>query len=188
MTPSGDTECEAFIGGATLKQTIAKPTEADVLAYEDYIKTKEDTEGYEYIQESLDRKYRQLLKLYQSKCEHVPSYGWYYVVFKPFNKTYEKYEDFYNNKQYEATRKSIYKYCKPRVVMGMLEQRATKTHTHFLVQTQTELTNIHDKNTNKHRIYCVRVEEPLEVVPYLIKESGLRPVYEYTDYAVSTAK
>ncbi len=107
-------------------------------------------------------------------------YKWFYLTFKPFNSTYEKYNDFYQTKGFDHCRKKL---GKVGAYIITREIRARKTHINILCVTTRDLSKeLHEKKTNKYFIYCQESISRHDTLHYILKESKERYFKEYKDY------
>lgn len=107
-------------------------------------------------------------------------YKWYYIVFKPFNKTYSKDPAWYQYKSMDYCRKF---FRLPRVLIQVKEEIAAKTHVHALVCTDQKM--IDGYNMTKYKLSVSELSDigdRIRTLDYLIKESLNRQFIIYKDY------
>lgn len=107
-------------------------------------------------------------------------YYWYFLVWKPFDKTYNAHFDWYQFKGLEACRKMIKDYS---VLLLTRETLATKTHVNALVCTKSPLE--HGKSTHKYKLHVKKLDtlhDRQRVLDYISKEGSLREYKLYLDY------
>lgn len=114
----------------------------------------------------------------------------YFLVFKPFNKTYKDNISFYNKKALDAIRKNfnntgVYDYFISR------EINATKTHFNALLYSKQDMVSMYDgKNRlNRFRVRCTKIPklDRFRVMNYITKEARLRPFLHYIDFLLGVA-
>lgn len=106
---------------------------------------------------------------------------WYYVVFKPFNKTYTKMLDWYTIKGLDSCRKY---FKKPEVYILTREIDAEKIHINALVCTRTPPVDGSVYN-NKYKLHVSELStlgDRMRVLTYVTKEFYNRSFYQYLDY------
>lgn len=108
-------------------------------------------------------------------------YRWFFLTFKPFNKTYSKYHDFYQKKGLDHCRLYIRKHVKSYIMTKEID--ATKTHINALVVSDKDLLSLlHEDKTNKYFIFCEECIDRHNTLKYIIKESHTRYFYKFKDY------
>lgn len=126
---------------------------------------------------------KHIRRLYETHLRDSWSDGsrWYLQVYKPFDKAYAKDVDWYLYKGLDAVRRKL---PTESIFLITREVRAEKCHINVLISTEVDLTKMHDKCTNKYKIYSQRCEDPLSSFHYIVKESRLRPFKKYLDYYI----
>lgn len=112
---------------------------------------------------------------YEGPCK------WYLVVFKPFNKSYAKWGDWYTYKGLDSCRKY---FKRPRAYILTREIKAEKVHINALVC--TERPPVHQAvYNNKYKLHVSELSQLGDrhrVLTYITKESRVRPFNLYLDY------
>lgn len=113
-------------------------------------------------------------------------HAWYFLVYKPFNRSYEKDPDWYKNKSMDYVRKHV---KRQSVVMLTRELLASKTHINVLACSENDLELLNGKVTanNKYKIHVERLTGPAarhRVYQYIFKESRVRDFEKYRDYNI----
>lgn len=111
------------------------------------------------------------------------SKGWYFLTFKPFNKTYEEDPSWYNEKLI----RKVYDRFRPMAKLMWLtrETEATKTHVNLLIYTDKDISKYNDSIFfNKAKVFCVGIvaQDRFNIFNYIFKESKNRWFYYHTDY------
>lgn len=109
---------------------------------------------------------------------------WYFLTFKPFDKGYAKDTAWYQKKGIDHCRDKIGKAGKAHAYYLTRETKATKTHINALVLSESDLSKLHEKKTNKYFIYCEAVNDRFKVFDYIFKESRERYFNQYIDFAI----
>lgn len=134
------------------------------------------------------------------KRSHEKPIKTFYLVFKPFNKLYDK-----SFNAIDHVRKRIGLNHKYESLIITREINATKVHYNVLVFTKDDMMDLHDRQTNKYKIYCQEVnadalrytasgidvsgkhtyrEQVEAVYDYIFKESHVRKFIWKLDYFV----
>lgn len=110
-------------------------------------------------------------------------FRWYFLTFKPFDKPYEKDPVFYHKKGLEHCRKKV---GKTEAYFYTREIKASKVHINALVLSSSDLSILHEKQTNKYFIYSVQIPnmDRFKVFDYIFKESRERYFNKYIDFAI----
>lgn len=106
---------------------------------------------------------------------------WYLVVFKPFNKTYSKWLEWYTFKGLDNCRKY---FKRPTAYIMTREIEAQKVHINALVCTSTPPVDGVVYN-NKYKVYVSELStlgDRRRVLAYITKEFRNRPYNLYLDY------
>jgi len=131
---------------------------------------KRRLEPYHQIGQFVERTYEDPLK-------------WYFVVFKPFDRAYERDPHYF---MYKGLSKCRDAFKRPEAILLTKEQQSNKVHINALVCTRQEVQTLHDKSyCNKYKIYvdsCDTLAERLRVRSYIMKESKNRTFEKYLDY------
>lgn len=107
-------------------------------------------------------------------------YKWYFMVFKPFDKSYERDYDFYQSTaSFDHIKKKL---GAVSFYLFTREIFAAKTHVNVLVCSKRDLSSLHDKKTNKFWIFSKPAKERRDVFEYIIKESKIRRFKPKLDY------
>lgn len=117
-----------------------------------------------------------------SKRSYESPFRWYFVIFKPFNKSYSKDRDWFMHKSLDSTRKY---FKKPRVLIGTKEIEAAKVHVNWLVCTDQKL--VDGRNTSRHKLKVIElgdIGDRRRILDYILKEASLRQFQEYKDYII----
>jgi len=105
---------------------------------------------------------------------------WYFIVFAPFNKNYEKDIKFYLNNGLDHVRKKL---GKVKCLIMTREISAKKVHINVLCCTSRALDQeLKDQKTNKYSIYCKKAIDRRKALVYILKEARTRYFHEYIDY------
>lgn len=108
----------------------------------------------------------------------------YFMVFKPFNKTYLKDPDWYRIKGLDAIRKSI----NPNAYFITREIKATKVHINMLCYDTRDLSKLDGRNRlNKYRVHVTQLKDKGDrerVLNYITKEAREREYIKYSDYLI----
>lgn len=141
-------------------------------------------------QRSESMKQLQLVQLYRPLIDrsYEAPYNWYYLVFKPFNNTYDI------NKYAVCLSKCVDYLRKSKHIAVTISSReilAAKIHTNHLVCSNEDLYDLlHGKNIStrglkyKIAVECVEgMEHRINVLHYIFKEANLRDFKIYTDHA-----
>lgn len=110
-------------------------------------------------------------------------FKWYFLTFKPFDKPYMKDPLFYQKKGIEHCRKkvgTVQAYFYTREII------AEKVHINALILSKTDISKLHEKQTNKYYIYCQTIPniDRFKVFDYIFKESRERYFNKYIDFAI----
>lgn len=114
------------------------------------------------------------------KQTYEAPFSWYFVVFAPFNRPYDKDPAWYQFKGMDAARKY---FKRPIVIIMTKEVLAAKTHVNALVCTDQKLCS--GKNTGKYKLNIMQLAslgDRLRVLTYILKESDERQFLQYQDY------
>lgn len=110
-------------------------------------------------------------------------YKWYYVVFKPYNSSYEKDPDWYKVKGLGSCRRS---FKTPKAIIMTREIVASKVHINVLVCTSSDVILRHEKDyNNKYKLHVsllLTQADRQNVLTYLWKEALNREFVRYLDY------
>lgn len=105
---------------------------------------------------------------------------WYFIVFAPFNKNYEKDIKFYATKGFDHCRKKI---GKVKCMIMTREIQAKKIHINMLCCTTRALDQeLKNLKTNRYSIYCRPAIDRRKALVYILKEARTRYFHEYIDY------
>ncbi len=108
----------------------------------------------------------------------------YFLVFKPFNKSYLKDPDWYRIKGIDAIRKSI----NSSAYFITREIKAAKVHINMLCYDTRDLSKLDGKNRlNRYRVFSTKINSKTErdkVLNYITKESTDRQFTKYLDYLI----
>lgn len=109
----------------------------------------------------------------------------YFLVFKPFNKTYKNNISYYSNKAIDAIRKNFNRVgCNDYFITR--EILAAKIHVNALCYSKEDMVSMYDgKNRlNKFRVSCKMIPklDRFRVLNYITKEHKVRPYMEYNDF------
>lgn len=111
---------------------------------------------------------------------------WYFVVFKPFNRAYDKNPDWFAIKGLDHCRKM---FKSPAAYILTREVNAEKIHINALVCTKENVCLRHDKSyCNKYKIHVNEMTSVCDrhrVLAYITKENTSRPYVNYLDYLIS---
>lgn len=111
-------------------------------------------------------------------------YKWYYIVWKPFNRSYDKDAQWYQTKGLDKCRRQISN--KANAYLITREIVAKKTHIHGLICSSQDLDLLHQKNCySKYKMHVSSVLSQADrhrVTDYLLKESKNRSFKKYVDY------
>lgn len=114
----------------------------------------------------------------------------YFLVFKPFNKTYKDNFSYYNNKALDAIRKNINNNGTSDYFISR-EIKSKKVHYNALCYSKEDFVQLYDKKNrlNKFRVHCKRIpkRDRWRVMSYITKESRVRPFIQYRDYNTRVA-
>lgn len=109
--------------------------------------------------------------------------NWYLVVFKPYDKAYEKDKDWFAVKGLDSCRK-LFK--KPEAYILTREVNASKIHVNAIVATKIDMSYKHDKTyCNRYKIHVSQlrhVSDRISALDYITKESKDRTFVKYLDY------
>lgn len=109
---------------------------------------------------------------------------WYYVVFKPYNKPYEKDPDWYWNYAVDKAKRWGFRNSKTFIVTR--ERDAAKVHANVLIHSHQDLLRYQDKSVyNKYRLHVSLLEgkaDRLNVLNYITKEAKVYSFKLYQDY------
>lgn len=108
---------------------------------------------------------------------------WFFVVFKPYNRAYNKDPAYFRIKGLSKCRDA---FIKPEAILLTREMEAEKVHINALVATTADPSYLHEKSyCNKYKVYvdevCTR-SSLLRVKDYILKESKHRTFEKYLDY------
>lgn len=107
-------------------------------------------------------------------------HNWYFIVFAPFNKNYERDIKFYQYKGLDHVRKKI---GRVKCMIMTREINAKKVHINALVCTTRNLQDeLKEMKTNKYSIYCKKAIDRRKALVYMLKEARTRYFHEYIDY------
>lgn len=107
-------------------------------------------------------------------------YLWYYVVFKPYNRTYSRDPEWYQHKAMDYCRRF---FSRPKILIQVKEQDATKTHVHALVCTDQKLIDGCSMTRYKLSVSLLHdIGDRIRTLDYLVKESLKRQFIIYRDY------
>lgn len=113
------------------------------------------------------------------------NHTYYYLTFKPFNESYEKFFDWYQNRMVD----NIFKRYKKNSTYLFItkETQAAKIHCNLLIETKNDLLKELDKNIfNKVKIHVQKVKHGYHnrraIVNYMTKEAKERPFEYYKDF------
>lgn len=110
-------------------------------------------------------------------------FKWYFVVFKPFNRAYERDPAYFKHKGLSKCR-DLFK--RPEAILLTKETQATKVHVNALVCTSQDLLSKHQSAyCNKYKLHVSKLEQPTDrhrVLDYITKESLSRTFELYRDY------
>lgn len=109
---------------------------------------------------------------------------WYYLVFKPFDDSYNQRASWFESSKWlDWVRK---RFLTERTVILTVEKYAKKHHVNAIVFSYRDLMYNHDKSVaNKCKIHCQEVVNMLTlptVRDYIFKEAQLRMFHLYHDY------
>lgn len=111
---------------------------------------------------------------------------WYFVVWKPFNRAYEKDPDFFRVKGLDKCRQM---FKKPNAYVVTRETESTKVHINAVVATSQPLDAKHETSyCNKYKVHVQRLStlgDRLDVLSYITKENRDRSFTKYLDYLIS---
>lgn len=114
---------------------------------------------------------------------------WYYLVFKPFTRAYERNKDFFIVKAINTAKRAI---KGAQVAIFTRETQSAKVHVNAIVATQQPLLELHESCfRNKYKIYCQKLHtlsDRERVLNYSLKESKQRTFYKYLDYSIYSRK
>lgn len=123
--------------------------------------------------------YQQVARSYDEK--------WYFVVFKPFDRSYLKDPHWYQVKGLERCRKSLRQPLKAYVMTREID--ANKTHINALVCSGFDYMSIDGSVlANKYKLHVQLLPSPADrhnVLRYIQKESAKRSFVKYLDYITS---
>lgn len=130
---------------------------------------------------------KELINLYQHFIKRsYEGLKWYYVVFKPFNDSYElpKYGDCINRVSDHIRQKFKCSLC-----ILSRETLSRKIHLNALVVANQEFADKHGSNVQcrglKYKLHVQQLgdmQDRLNVLAYMFKEADERPFYLYTDH------
>lgn len=108
---------------------------------------------------------------------------WYLVIFKPYNRPYERDPDFFKVKGLDKCRKL---FRKPQAYVVTREVEAEKVHVNAIVATAQQLENLHDQSyCSKYKLH-VQILHSLgdrrRALAYITKEHKMRTFTKYLDY------
>lgn len=107
---------------------------------------------------------------------------WYFLVFAPFNKAYQKnFTWFHDTNGLAACRKKIYKDSEAYFITK--EINANKTHINALVLTTARLDLLNEKNMlSKYKIWAAECIDAPQSLSYITKEFKSREPILFKDY------
>lgn len=108
-------------------------------------------------------------------------YKWYLVVFKPYDKQYDKHFEWYQTKAMEYIRRL---YSKIGDIVISKEIMAKKTHFNMIIVT---CECVDDSETPNHKFKLnvnelEQMNDRLAALVYILKEAKLRPFVKFVDY------
>lgn len=108
---------------------------------------------------------------------------WYFVVYKPYNRAYEKQPDWFQARGIDRVRKSLQS---PAYILTR-ELLAEKTHINALFV--SEFPPKHESDLcNKYKLHVSELKDigdRQRVLSYITKEAKDRPYVKYQDYIIS---
>lgn len=109
---------------------------------------------------------------------------WYYIVFAPYDKAYDKDSEWFSNYAVDKARK--WASTKSKAFYVTKEVEATKVHANLLICSASDLMKYHGKSAyNKYRMnvneLCT-LGDRQRVLAYILKESENRSFKLYQDY------
>lgn len=108
---------------------------------------------------------------------------WYFIVWKPYDRAYEKDPDWFAVKGINSCRRKL---IKPECFILTREILATKIHINGLVATDRPMMSFHEKdhcNRYKMSVYpLLTLADRQRVLDYVSKESKKRTFTQYLDY------
>lgn len=106
---------------------------------------------------------------------------WYFVVFKPFNKSYNKCPDWYAIKGIDSCRKY---FKRPSAYILTRETEAEKVHINALVCSENppEEGAVYNNKYKLHVDILPTLGDRLRVLTYILKEFPNRTFSQYLDY------
>lgn len=135
---------------------------------------------WHHLSDSLGQKMGAIIK----RSYERPIY-WYLVVFKPYNKAYEKDIDWFKVKGIDKCRK-LFK--RPSCYLLTREILSQKVHVNAIVATSQDLIVQHDQSyCNKYKLHVQmlhNLSDRLFALTYVTKEREQRSFVNYLDYII----
>lgn len=118
-----------------------------------------------------------------------PPTRWHFLVFKPFNKAYDKNTEWYTKKGLDYVRRLI---SDSHILFITKETMSAKEHINVMVACN-DLKEFDGQVTpnNKYKIYTKPLKDighRITVYNYITKESKERPYFQYIDWVMSIGK
>lgn len=127
--------------------------------------------------------YRQQMLALISRTYEKP-FQWYFIVAKPYNRSYEKDTDWYQSKGINCVRRHLSKISECLIITR--ELLAEKTHINLIVCSSLPMLDRHESDLcNKYKLHVQQLctqNDRYNVLDYITKEANKRPYIKYQDY------
>lgn len=129
------------------------------------------------------RHYYRLYSHFIKRSYEAPS-KWYYIVFKPFNDSYDD-----NKYQYPLGTCSDYLRAQSTLGISSRESMSNKVHVNSLIVSTQDMLKLHGRNITKrglkyklHVQHVSSLEDRMKVLQYMFKEADEREFVIYKDH------